>query len=217
MKDESDDDYIQLSERYESLRRLPNETSKTWRKRCCYCVAGSKRSFGYVVENEMKIPKTHKDYKKAVNSVSKLATKWGFDMYAHLYDVEEQTFKLQKRQEKFDELEDVELVMVEAIIKSLNNFIAEFIRNPVKKDGEEYSLVTKVDLYNKILSAFDKADVILRRLTGQPLEYTKIDNNSVIDVKATVSDVKSLKDEEAEAEEYFKQLESEMSNDYIKD
>lgn len=210
LKNQSDEDYESLSEKYESLKRLPNETTKSWRKRLCYCVAGSNRSYGYVVEKEMKIPKNHKDYKKAVNSIAKLAQKWEYDMYAHLYDVEEQTFKLQKRQEKFDELEDVELTMVEAIIKSLNNFIAEFIKNPVKKDGNEYSLVTKIDMYNKILSAFDKADVILRRLTGQPLEYTKIDNNSVIDVKATVSDIKTLKDEEAEAEEYFKQLETDM-------
>ena len=210
LKNQNDEDYESLSERYGSLKRLPNETTKSWRKRVCYCVAGSNRSYGYVVENEMKIPKNHKDYKKAVNSIAKLAQKWEYDMYAHLYDVEEQTFKLQKRQEKFDELEDVELTMVEAIIKSLNNFIAEFIKNPVKKDGNEYSLVTKIDMYNKILSAFDKADVILRRLTGQPLEYTKIDNNSVIDVKATVSDIKTLKDEEAEAEEYFKQLETDM-------
>lgn len=206
------DDYLQLSERYESLKRLPNEPTTSWRKRVCYCLAGSNRSYGYVVENEMNVSKSHEDYKKAVNSVAKLAERWEYDMYAHLYDIEEQTYKLQKRQEKFDELEDVELSMVEAIIKSLNNFIAEFIRNPVKKDGEEYSLVTKIDLYNKILSAFDKADVILRRLTGQPMEYTKIDNNSVIDVKASVSEIKTLKDEELEAEEYFKQLENEMSN-----
>ncbi len=207
------DSYLQLSEKYESLKRLPNEPTTSWRKRICYCVAGSKRSYGYVAENEMNVSKTHKDYKKVVNSIAKLAERWNYDMYAHLYDIEEQSYKLQKRQEKFDELEEVELTMLEAIIKSLNNFIAEFIRNPLKKDGDEYSLMSKIDLYNKILSAFDKADVILRRLTGQPLEYTKIDNNSVIDVKATVSDVKTLKEEEAEAEEYFKQIDSEMSNE----
>ena len=204
------DDYLILSEKYESLKRLPNEPTTSWRKRICYCVAGSKRSYGYVVENEMNVSKSHKDYKKAVNSVAKLAERWNYDMYSHLYDIEEQTFKIQKRQEKFDELEEVELAMLEAIIKSLNNFIAEFIRNPVKKDGDEYSLMSKIDLYNKILSAFDKADVILRRLTGQPLEYTKIDNNSVIDVKASVSEVKTLKDEEEEAKEYFEQLERDM-------
>lgn len=204
------DDYLLLSEKYESLKRLPNEPTTSWRKRICYCVAGSKRSYGYVVENEMNVSKSHKDYKKAVNSVAKLAERWNYDMYSHLYDIEEQTFKIQKRQDKFDELEEVELAMLEAIIKSLNNFIAEFIRNPVKKDGDEYSLMSKIDLYNKILSAFDKADVILRRLTGQPLEYTKIDNNSVIDVKASVSEVKTLKDEEEEAKEYFEQLERDM-------
>ena len=207
----TDEEYIQLSEKYESLKKLPREKIPSWRKRCCYLLAGAKRSLAYVAEHEMGVTRDDPDYSKVISSLKNLSAKHEWVMYAQMFDIEEQTFKLEKRQEKFDELEEAELKMLEALIKSLSNFIAEFIKNPVKKDGDEYSMMSKIDLYNKILSAFDKADTILRRLTGQPLEYTKIDNNSVIDVKATVKDAKSLKDEEAEAEEYFKKLEKDMN------
>ena len=206
----TDEEYLQLSERYESLQKLPRETLPSWRKRCCYLLAGANRSLAYVAENEMGVTQNDPKYPKAISSLKNLSSKYEWVMWSQLFDIEEQSIKLEKRQKKFDELEDVELKMLEIIIKSLSKFIAEFVRNPVKNDGEEYSLMSKVDLYNKILSAFDKADVILRRLTGQPLEYTKIDSNSVVDVKAKVNEVKSLQDEEAEAEEYFKKLELEM-------
>ncbi|MBQ3407963.1 MAG: hypothetical protein IJH12_02010 [Clostridia bacterium] len=206
----TDEEYLQLAEKYESLQKLPREKVPSWRKRCCYLLAGAKRSLAYVAENEMGVTQDDPDFPKAISSLKNLSSKHEWVMWSQLFDIEEQSIKLEKRQNKFDELEDVELKMLEIVIKSLSKFIAEFVRNPVKKDGDEYSLMSKIDLYNKILSAFDKADVILRRLTGQPLEYTRIDSNNVIDVKAKVSEVKTLKDEEAEAEEYFKKLESEM-------
>ena len=206
----TDEEYLQLAEKYESLQKLPREKVPSWRKRCCYLLAGAKRSLAYVAEHEMGVTEDDPDFPKAISSLKNLSSKHEWVMWSQLFDIEEQSIKLEKRQNKFDELEDVELKMLEIVIKSLSKFIAEFVRNPVKKDGDEYSLMSKIDLYNKILSAFDKADVILRRLTGQPLEYTRIDSNNVIDVKAKVSEVKTLKDEEAEAEEYFKKLESEM-------
>ena len=112
----TDEEYLQLSERYESLQKLPRETLPSWRKRCCYLLAGANRSLAYVAENEMGVTQNDPKYSKAISSLKNLSSKYEWVMWSQLFDIEEQSIKLEKRQKKFDELEDVELKMLEIII-----------------------------------------------------------------------------------------------------
>lgn len=194
--------------KYESLKRLNGERNSSYNKRKCYILAGPNRSLDDVARDEMgvDVSKHDKKYKRAISSLENLKSRYDWDMWADLYDIEIETERMKEKTEKFTKLEDIEMNMLEALIKSLHNFIAEFVKSPTKKDGEEYSSMSKVDLYNKILAAFDKADLILRRLTGQPTDYTKVDTKNSVDLKASFFDGKSLKEKEERDNEIIEQF-----------
>lgn len=184
---------------------MPRESAETFEKRIDYMELGPKRSYPKLAEKRG-VPRNADNFKRTVKSLTKLGERWDWNTICKLYDVEQLRKKVEEKASKFHQLEETELAMLEVLIKSLHNLIAEFVNNPNRADGDSYSLSTRVKLHHDILSAFEKADLLLRRLTGQPTDYTRTDMMNAIEVNATVLEEKSREQKDDEENRLVEQF-----------
>lgn len=147
-----------------------------------------------------------KELKKEHNRLLKLSQKWCWFERFHLYDLDQQIELMQKRDDTFYNMNKALLDIVEGLIKYANNLLAELINgNAVKKNGDEFSLGTKIKMLNEITGIIKNANDLLCQLCGRPSEYAKLDINA--DVDAKVSDDGLTEEERREQyEAEFKRL-----------
>ena len=85
---------------------------------------------------------------------------------------------MKKKETTFDKLSDVLLDNVEALIKYANNLLAEVINNPVKDNGEKYSLTTRLKMIKDVSNLLYESHELLCNLCGRPSSYTNITMDS---------------------------------------
>ena len=174
-----------------------------------------KRNLRKVAENNLKtknITKNHSNYanelKKEHNRLKKLSERWRWQERFKLYDLDKQMELIQKRDDIYYGMNKTLLDIVEGLIKYANNLLAELINgNATKKNGEEFSLGTKIKMLNEITSIIKTSNELLCNLCGRPSDYTKTEIGGVIDVDATVKDDETEEEKLERYANYFKQLE----------
>ena len=146
-------------------------------------------------------------------SLQRLCTKWCWLERCKIYDADRQMKLVKKRETTFDELSGVLLDNVEGLIKYANNLLGEVIKNPVKENGDKYSLVTRIKMSKDVSALLKEAHELLCNLCGRPSEYSRMEFDGLIDVNATVVEDKSIEELEMEADDYFKKLESDLESE----
>ena len=145
-----------------------------------------KRSTRKVAEH-YSVRKSPDEFKKMHASIQKLCSRWFWVERCKIYDADKQFELVKKKDVKFDELSDIMLSNVEGLIKNANNLLKEVIQNPVKNDGDEYSLSSRIQMSKDVTSLLNSSHVLLCNLCGRPSSYDKL----VVDAKAKVKgDVK---------------------------
>lgn len=199
--------------------KLPHETNKSFHEFCkIRDRKPHKRTYRLVAEDNLKskgLTKNDKNYdkelKKEISRLTSLSNKWRWQERFKLYDLDKQMELMQKQDDTFYGMNKALLDIVEGLVKYANNLLAELINgNAHKKNGDEFSLGTKIKMLNEITSVIRSANELLCQLCGRPSDYTKMELEGLIDVNAKVSGDLTLAEEEAKADEYFKQLEKEM-------
>ena len=198
--------------------KLPNETNKSFNEFCkIRNLPPHQRTYRKVAENNLKekgIIKTHKNYanefKKELNRLLKLSEKWLWQERFHLYDLDQQIELMQKRDDTFYNMNKALLDIVEGLIKYANNLLAELINgNAVKKNGDEFSLGTKIKMLNEITSIIKNANDLLCQLCGRPSDYKKVELDGDIGVTHKETEAEKLE----RAKEYFKEIETQMKEE----
>ena len=172
---------------------LPREKQESFNKFIIYRdLKPYERSLTKVAEI---ITENNQEQKKMINSLKQLCSKWCWVERVKIYDADQQLKLARKRETNFDSLSGVLLDNVEGLIKYANNLLGEVIKNPVKDNGEQYSLVTRIKMTKDVSSLLKEAHELLCNLCGRPSSYRSFEFDGVIDVDATVVD-DGLTDEE---------------------
>lgn len=176
-----------------------------------------KRTYRLVAEDNLKakgIIKTHNNYnnelKKELNRLLKLSEKWRWQERFKLYDIDKQIELIKKRDDTFYGMNKALLDIVEGLIKYANNLLAELINgNATKKNGDEFSLGTKIKMLNEITSVIKTANELLCNLCGRPSDYKKVELDGDIGVTHKETEAEKLE----RAKEYFKEIETQMKEE----
>lgn len=193
---------------YEPLSREPQDS---YNKFLVYRdLKPYERSLSKVAE---KLTDDNQKQKKLNNSLKQLCSKWCWVDRCKIYDADQQLKLAKKRETNFDELSNVLLDNVEGLIKYANNLLGQIIKNPVKENGEEYSLVTKIKMTKDVSSLLKEAHELLCNLCGRPSSYSSYEFDGLIDVNATVMDEETEAEKLERAKEYFKEIETQMKEE----
>jgi hypothetical protein len=156
---------------------FPREPPKSFEKFLMYRdLPPHERSTRKVAEHYA-VGKTPGEFKKIHASVQKLCTKWCWVDRCHLFDADRQLELAQKKDAKFDELSDVMLKNVDGLIKYANNLLTEVIKNPLKNDGDEYSLASRIQMSRDVTSLLNSCHELLCNLCGRPSSYKNFEFN----------------------------------------
>lgn len=137
--------------------------------------------------------KTPSEFKRIHASMQKLCTKWCWVERCKIYDADRQLELAEKKDGKFDELSDVLLGNVEGLIKYANNLLKEVIENPVKVDGDEYSLASRIQMSKDVTSLLNSSHELLCNLCGRPSSYKNVEFNGKAEVEVNpFADVEKL-------------------------
>jgi hypothetical protein len=156
---------------------FPREPPKSFEKFLMYRdLPPHERSTRKVAEHYA-VGKTPSEFKKIHSSIQKLCTKWCWVDRCHLFDADRQLELAQKKDAKFDELSDVMLKNVDGLIKYANNLLTEVIKSPLKNDGEEYSLMSRIQMSRDVTSLLNSSHELLCNLCGRPSSYKNFEFN----------------------------------------
>lgn len=164
------------------------------------------------------ITESHPDFNKRVkrerNRLRGLSCKWKWQERCKLYDLDKQRELIQKRDDTFYNMNETLLDVVEGIVKYSDQLLEElFNGNATKKDGDEYSLGTKIKMFRDLTVIIKDSNELLCNLCGRPSEYSKMEFDALIDVDATVKDDESEAEKLERAKTYFKEIETEMKTE----
>ena len=173
-----------------------------------------KRNYRIVAEDNLRakgVSKSQDNYnrelKKEYNRIAKLSERWRWQERFKLYDLDKQIELIKKRDDVFYGMNKTLLDIVEGLIKYANNLLAELINgNATKKNGDEFSLGTKIKMLNEITSIIKTANELLCNLCGRPSDYKEINVNGALDIGKKETDEEKME----RAKEYFKTIEKEM-------
>lgn len=183
---------------------FPREPQNSFEKFLVYRDLPSHERSTRKVAEKFAVGKSDSEFKKIHRNIEKLCTKWCWVDRCRLYDADRHLEVAKKKDSKFNELSDVMLDNVEGLIKYANNLLKEVIRNPVKVDGDEYSLGSRIRMSKDVTSLLNSSHELLCNLCGRPSNYDKV----IVDAKAKVEqDVKvekSLDEIKEENKEYLK-------------
>ena len=194
--------------------KLPNETNKSFNEFTeIRDLPPHERNLRKVAEKNLSkkgIGQSRSNYpnelKREHKRLQKLSEKWLWQERFHLYDLDQQIELMQKRDDVFYNMNKALLDIVEGLIKYANNLLAELINgNAVKKNGDDFSLGTKIKMLNEITSIIKNANDLLCQLCGRPSEYAKLDINADVDAKVT-DDGLTEEEREQKYEAEFKRL-----------
>lgn len=163
---------------------LPRESEASFQKFLLYRnLPPHKRSLSKVTEI---IVKDNGDYNKVYRSLNQLCTNWHWVERCKLYDADQQLQLVRKRADKFDEFNGMMLNNVDGMIRYANNLLGEVIQNPVKENGEEYSLASRIKMANDVTKLLKESNELACNLTGRPHEYKELNVNADIDADVTL-------------------------------
>ena len=172
-------------------KKLPRESEQSFQKFLLYRDLPSyNRSLRKVTEI---IVKDSGDYNKVYRSLNQLCTNWHWVERCKLYDADQQLQLVRKRSGKFNEFNSILLDNTESLIKYANNLLGEVIENPVKENGEKYSLSSRIKMAKDVSGLLKESNDLACNLTGRPHEYKELNVNA--DVEAEITLDKFIDDE----------------------
>ena len=190
---------------------LPREPQDSFNKFIIYRdLKPYERSLSKTAE---KLTEDNNKRKKLMNSLKQLCSKWCWVERCKIYDADQQLKLAKKRENNFDSLSGVLLDNVDGLIKYANNLLGEVIKNPIKENGEPYSLVTRIKMTKDVSALLKEAHELLCNLCGRPSTYSSFEFDGVIDVDATVKDDETEEEKLERAKEYFKEIETQMKEE----
>ena len=157
-------------------KKLPRESEQSFQKFLLYRnLLPHERSLRRVAES---IVDDNKDVLKTVRSLNQLCTNWSWVERCKLYDADQQLKLVRKRADKFDEFNGIMLDNTEGLIKYANNLLKEVIQNPVKENGEKYSLASRIKMAKDVSGLLKESNELACNLTGRPHEYKELNVNA---------------------------------------
>lgn len=182
--------------------KLPRETDASFQKFLLYRnLPPHQRSIKKVAEQ---IVESDNDLKKTIRSLNQLCTNWSWVERCKLYDADRQLELVRKRTDKFDEFNEIMLDNTDGLIRYANNLLGEVIRNPVKENGERYSLASRIKMANEVSKLLKEANELACNITGRPYEYKELNVNADVS-EQTVDLFEKMKQKRMELEESKKQ------------
>lgn len=171
--------------------KLPRETDTSFQKFLLYRdLHPHERSIRKVAEQ---IVESDKDLKKTMRSLNQLCTNWSWVERCKLYDAARQLELVRKRADKFNEFNEIMLDNTDGLIRYANNLLGEVIKNPVKENGERYSLASRIKMAKEVSGLLKESNELACNITGRPHEYKELNVNA--DVEADVTLDKFIDDE----------------------
>lgn len=196
-----------MKQKLSCYEALPREPQESFNKFVIYRdLKPHERSISKVAEI-IAVSKDEQNPKKIKSSLDNLSSKWCWVERVKLYDADQQLKLAKKREDKFDDMSNVLLDNVEGLIKYANNLLGQIIKNPVKENGDEYSLVTKIKMTKDVSNLLKESHELLCNLCGRPSTYSSYEFDGLIDVNATVVETESEEEKLERYANYFKQLE----------
>lgn len=159
-----------------SNKKLPRETEASFQKFLLYRdLPPHQRSLSKLTEQ---IVEGSEDYDKTYRALNQLCTKWSWVERCKLYDADRQLQLVRKREDKFDELNEIMLDNADGLIRYANNLLGEVIKNPVKENGERYSLASRIKMANDVSKLLKESNELACNITGRPHEYKELNVNA---------------------------------------
>lgn len=157
-------------------KKLPRETEASFQKFLLYRdLPPHERSLRKVAEQ---IADSPQEIERKYVSLKKLCTSWSWVNRCKLYDADRQLKLARKRADKFDEFNMLLLLNTEGLIQYANNLLGEVIKNPVKENGELYSLSSRIKMANDVARLLKESNELACNLTGRPSVYTEMNVNA---------------------------------------
>ena len=179
-------------------KKLPRESEQSFQKFLVYRnLPPYKRTLKVAAES---IVEDSKDVEKTIRSLNQLCTNWHWVERCKLYDADQQLKLVRKRADKFDEFNEIMLDNADGLIKYANNLLGEVIRNPVKENGERYSLASRIKMANDVSKLLKESNELACNLTGRPHEYKELNVNADVSEK-TVDLFEKMKQKRKELKE----------------
>lgn len=198
---------IMTKQKLSCYEPLPNERQDSFNKFILYRdLKPYERSLSKVAEI-IAMSNGEQNTKRIKSALDNLSQKWCWVERCKIYDADQQLKLAKKRETNFDSLSGVLLDNVEGLIKYANNLLGEVIKNPVKENGETYSLVTRIKMTKDVSSLLKEAHELLCNLCGRPSTYSSFEFDGLIDVNATVTDNETEEEKLERYANYFKKLE----------
>lgn len=156
--------------------KLPRETEASYHKFLIYRdLPPHERSLTRAAEI---ISEDGSDVQTIRASLGHLSAKWLWVERCRLYDADRQLELARKREDKFNELNSIMLDNVDGLIRYANNLLGEVIKNPLKENGERYSLNSRIQMSNAVARLLKESNELVCKLTGRPHEYKELNVNA---------------------------------------
>lgn len=166
---------------------FPREPQNSFEKFLAYRDLPSHERSARKVAEQYSVGKSPAEFKKMHASIQRLCTRWHWVDRCRLYDADRQLELAKKKEGKFNELTDVMLVNVEALIKYGNNLLNEVINKPVYGDGDEYSLSSRIQMSKDVTSLLNSSHELLCNLCGRPSSYKNVEFKGEAEVKTGIT------------------------------
>lgn len=165
-------------------KKLPHESEASFQKFLLYRdLPPHERSLSLVAE---KITDDNRNLNKTLNSLKQLSYKWSWVERCRLYDADQQLQLARKRADKFDEFNEIMLDNTDGLIRYANNLLGEVIKNPVKENGERYSLMSRIRMANDVSKLLKESNELACNITGRPHEYKELNVNADVEADLTL-------------------------------
>lgn len=165
-------------------KKLPRESEGSFQKFLLYRNLPPHERSLKAVKNI--IQNNNSETKVNINSLNQLAYRWSWAERCKLYDADQQLNLARKRADKFDELNEIMLDNTDELIRYANNLLGEVVRNPVKENGERYSLMNRIRMSNDVARLLKEANELVCNITGRPHEYKELNVNADVDTEITL-------------------------------
>ena len=187
---------------------LPREQQDSFNKFLIYRdLKPYERSLSKVAE-KLNTTGDPQQYKKILTAIGNLCGKWCWVERCKIYDADQQLKLARKRETNYDDMSNVLLDNVEGLIKYANNLLGEVIKNPIKENGEPYSLMSRIKMTKDVSGLLKESHELLCNLCGRPSTYSSFEFDGLIDVKAKVMEEETEEEKLERYANYFKQIDT---------
>lgn len=177
-------------------KKLPRESEVSFQKFLLYRgLLPHERSLRKVTEQ---IIEDNEDYDRTYRALNQLCSKWSWVDRCKLYDADRQLELARKRADKFNEFNEIMLDNTDGLIRYANNLLGEVIKNPVKENGERYSLLSRIRMANDVSKLLKESNELACNITGRPSEYKELNVNADVSEQTVnlFDKIKKIREEE---------------------